>query len=88
MYEDEFVLNYIKEKNKTIKMRHAKNTPSQLRTNIEDGILRSALAGLTRLLGHKAMTVCMVIANRRAKEVDTAYKNSIDDLIKKVLERI
>ena len=48
----------------------------------------SALAGLTRLLGHKAMTVCMVIANRRAKEVDTAYKNSIDDLIKKVLERI
>ena len=48
----------------------------------------SALAGLARLLGHKAMTVCMVIANRRAKEVDTAYKNSIDDLIKKVLERI
>ena len=26
----------------------------------------SALAGLSRLLGHKAMTVCMVIANRRA----------------------
>ena len=48
----------------------------------------SALAGLTRLLGHKAMTVCMVIANRRAKEANTAYKNSIDDLIVKVLERI
>ena len=48
----------------------------------------SALAGLTRLLGHKAMTVCMVIANRRAKEANTAYKNSIDDLIIKVLERI
>ncbi|MBQ2742903.1 MAG: hypothetical protein IJF32_08870, partial [Oscillospiraceae bacterium] len=46
MYEDDFVLNYIKEKNKTLKMRHAKNTPSQLRTNIEDGILRPALAGL------------------------------------------
>jgi uridine phosphorylase len=48
----------------------------------------SALAGLARLLGHKAMTVCMVIANRRAGEANTGYKNSIDDLIQKVLERI
>lgn len=48
----------------------------------------SALAGLSRLLGHKAMTVCMVIANRRAKEADTNYKNNIDNLIEKVLERI
>ena len=48
----------------------------------------SALAGLSRLLGHKAMTVCMVIANRRAHEANTNYKNSIDDLIVKVLERI
>ena len=48
----------------------------------------SALAGLSRLLGHKAMTVCMVIANRRAKEADTNYRNSIDNLIEKVLERI
>ena len=47
----------------------------------------SALAGLSCLLGHKAMTVCMVIANRRAKEANTTYKNSIDDLILKVLER-
>ena len=48
----------------------------------------SALAGLSTLLGHKAMTVCMVVANRRAKEADTQYKNSIDNLIKKVIERI
>lgn len=48
----------------------------------------SAIAGLSRLLGHKAMTVCMVIANRRAKEANTGYKNSIDNLIKKVVERI
>lgn len=48
----------------------------------------SAIAGLARLLGHKAMTVCMVIANRRAKEANTGYKNSIDNLIKKVVERI
>lgn len=48
----------------------------------------SALAGLSHLLGHKAMTVCMVIANRRAKEANTGYKNSIDYLIEKVVERI
>lgn len=48
----------------------------------------SALAGLSRLLGHKATTVCMVIANRVAHEANTGYKNQIDDLIKTVLERI
>lgn len=47
----------------------------------------SALAGLARLMGHKAMTVCMVIANRRIKEANTGYKNSIDILIKTVLDR-
>ena len=48
----------------------------------------SALAGLARLMGHKATTCCMVIANRVAKEANTGYKNQIDDLIKLVLERI
>ncbi len=48
----------------------------------------SALAGLSKLMGHKATTVCMVIANRVAKKADTGYKNHIDDLIKTVLERI
>ena len=48
----------------------------------------SALAGLARLQGHKATTVCMVIANRVAKEANTGYKNKIDDLIKVVLDRI
>ena len=48
----------------------------------------SALAGLARLMGHKAMTCCMVIANRRAKEANSTYKNSIDNLIKIVLDRI
>lgn len=48
----------------------------------------SAVAGLSRLMGHKAVTCCMVIANRLAKEVNSTYKNSIDDLILKVLERI
>lgn len=48
----------------------------------------SALAGLASLLGHRAMTCCMVIANRYAKEMNTEYKNSIDNLIKLVLDRI
>lgn len=48
----------------------------------------SALAGLSRLMGHKATTVCMVIANRLIKEANTGYKNTIDTLIKTVLDRI
>lgn len=48
----------------------------------------SAIAGLSALLGHKAMTVCMVIANRLAKNADTNYKNKIDDLIEIVLQNI
>lgn len=48
----------------------------------------SALAGLARLMGHKATTVCMVIANRVAKEANTGYKSQIDDLIRVVLDRI
>ena len=48
----------------------------------------SALAGLATLLGHRAMTCCMVIANRYAKEMNTEYKNTIDTLIEIVLDRI
>jgi uridine phosphorylase len=48
----------------------------------------SALAGLASLLGHRAMTCCMVIANRYAQEMKTEYTNSIDTLIQKVLDRI
>ena len=48
----------------------------------------SALAGLARLMGHRAMTCCMVIANRLAGEAYTRYKGSIDHLIQLVLDRI
>lgn len=48
----------------------------------------SAVAGLSRLLGHKAMTCCMVIANRLAKQANASYKNSIETLIQLVLDRI
>ena len=48
----------------------------------------SALAGLASILGHQAMTCCMVIANRYAREMNTSYKNTIDNLIQIVLDRI
>lgn len=48
----------------------------------------SALAGLARLMGHHAMTVCCIIANRRAGEANVGYKGSIEGLIEKVLQRI
>ncbi len=48
----------------------------------------SALSGLARLMGHRATTCCMVVANRFSKEVNTGYKESIDGLIEKVLDRI
>jgi len=48
----------------------------------------SALAGLAKLMGHKAMTCCLVIANRLTKQANSGYKNTIDGLIKLVLERI
>jgi len=48
----------------------------------------AALAGLSRLMGHRAMTACLVIAGRYSGEMNTNYKGSFDGLIEKVLERI
>ena len=48
----------------------------------------SALAGMSALLGHKAMTVCAIIADRVSHNMNTEYKGSIEGLIKIVLDRI
>lgn len=48
----------------------------------------SAVAGLSSLLGHKAVTVCLVIANRLFKEANVDYDTKMNELIKIVLERI
>ena len=48
----------------------------------------ATIAGLSSLMGHKATTVCCVIANRFAKTADTNYKNNIESLISLVLQRI
>lgn len=48
----------------------------------------AALQGLCKLLGHRAMTVCMIIANRMAGNSSPNYKIAMKNLIKTVLERI
>lgn len=48
----------------------------------------SAIYGLSKLLGHDALTICSIIANRMRKEYSKDYKKSVDILIQKILERI
>ena len=46
------------------------------------------LQGLARMLGHKAMTVCSIIANRMNHDATPNYKTAMRDLVETVLERI
>ena len=46
------------------------------------------LAGMGRLMGHKCMTVCSIIANRFNTEANPHYKSGIRDLVATVLDRI
>lgn len=48
----------------------------------------SALYGLSRLLGHKACTVCAVVANRYANSFSKNYKVVIEELVDRVLDRL
>jgi len=48
----------------------------------------SAVAGLGALLGHKAMTVCLVIANRLSTQVNVDYKSAMKALVTTVLDRL
>jgi uridine phosphorylase len=48
----------------------------------------AALAGLASLMGHRAVTACLVIAGRYSGGMNTNYKRSFDGLIEKILERI
>ncbi|MBD5183289.1 MAG: nucleoside phosphorylase [Bacteroidales bacterium] len=45
------------------------------------------LQGMAKLLGHKAMTVCCIIAERRANNANTDYKPRVKELIETVLDR-
>lgn len=48
----------------------------------------ACLQGMAKLLGHKAMTVCCIIAQRRIEDANTDYKPAIEKLVKTVLDRI
>lgn len=48
----------------------------------------SCIAGLALHMGHKAMTVCCVIAQRKAEATNTDYKPRIKELIQTILERL
>ena len=48
----------------------------------------SAIFGLGALLGHEAVTVCNIIANRLRKEYSKDYKTSVKKLIINVLDRL
>ena len=55
-------------------------------TNIE--MESSALAGMARLLGHEAATVCLAIANRHVKESNPDYLPLMKQLLERVLDTL
>lgn len=48
----------------------------------------SALAGLARLMGHRAGTICTIIAQRVAKESNTDYKPYVVRMIEMALDKL
>jgi uridine phosphorylase len=48
----------------------------------------SAIYGLSKLLGHKALTVCLSIANRVTKDFSKDYTKAMEILINTVIERL
>lgn len=47
----------------------------------------ACLQGMAKLLGHKAMTVCCIIAQRRTEDANTDYKPAVKRLVETVLDR-
>ncbi len=48
----------------------------------------SALFGLSRMLGHQAISVCVAVANRPKNEFSKDYQAAVDKLINLLLERL
>ncbi len=48
----------------------------------------AALQGMAKMMGHRAMTVCSIIANRVATKANPNYKTAVNDLVKTVIERL
>lgn len=48
----------------------------------------SAIYGLSKMLGHEALTVCLIIANRVTKTANENYRPHMEQLIRQVLEKL
>lgn len=48
----------------------------------------SALAGLAALMGHRATTICTIIAQRVAKKAQTDYKPYVEAMIRMALDKL
>jgi uridine phosphorylase len=48
----------------------------------------SALAGLAALMGHRAATICTIIAQRVALDAVTDYKPFVENMITMSLDRL
>lgn len=46
------------------------------------------MQGLAKLMGHHAMTICSIIANRVATSANPNYKTAMNDLVGNVLDRL
>ncbi|MBE6911917.1 MAG: hypothetical protein E7473_05275 [Ruminococcaceae bacterium] len=90
LYDDDFVLNYIAEKNKEFKMRHAKKSPSQIRTNVEDGVLREMLESCTNgdIRGNFGFSQAVIAAAAVALDNGDETIKWLDFLIKPGFVRI
>ncbi len=48
----------------------------------------SAIYGLSKMLGHEALTVCLIIANRVTQTANESYRSKMKQLINIVLDRL
>lgn len=48
----------------------------------------SALAGLAAIMGHRAATICTIIAQRVAKDMDTDYKPFVEKMVEMALDKL
>lgn len=67
------------------KMMRFKKKQLQI-TNFE--MESSALYGLSKMMGHKACTVCLIIANRPRGQFLNNYKPAMEELAGKILQRL
>ncbi len=48
----------------------------------------SAIYGLSKMLGHHALTICLIIANRVTRQANEEYHSAMQNLIEKVLDHL